>query len=104
MIKLPPRAAIVSEGSGMERMAQGIRYMARTRNVAVLMGVTAIFAVFGTPYLILMPVVARDLLGRGAGGYGVLLACVGIGGLAGALFLAALGPRVRRGRMLAASS
>jgi predicted MFS family arabinose efflux permease len=68
------------------------------------MGVVLVYSVFGTPYLTLMPVVARDVLGLGAGGYGVLLAAVGIGGLAGALFLAALGDRFSRARMLATSS
>ena len=104
MIRLPARSAVVHEGSGWHRFLEGLRYMSRTRAVAVLMTITAIFAVFGTPYLTLMPVVARDLLHRGAGGYGLLLACVGIGGLSGALFLAALGARVRRGRLLAVSS
>jgi len=36
-----------------------------------------------------MPVFAKNRLGLGAGGYGLLLACVGIGGLVGALLLAA---------------
>jgi len=50
-----------------------------------------------------MPVMARDLLGLGAGGYGVMLSAVGIGGLCGALALAASGPR-SRGRLLVRSS
>jgi predicted MFS family arabinose efflux permease len=47
----------------------------------------------------MMPVVARDLLGTGASGYGALLTFVGIGALTGALLLAGLGPRIRRGRL-----
>jgi MFS family permease len=39
-----------------------------------------------------------------AAGYGVLLASVGIGGLAGALFLASVGQRFRRGTLLTLSS
>ena len=35
-----------------------------------------------------MPVIARDQLGLGAGGYGTLLATVGVGGLLGALLVA----------------
>jgi MFS family permease len=56
--------------------------------------------VFGVPYLTLMPVMARDKMGLGADGYGALLACVGLGGLAGALGLAAVGDRLKRGQML----
>jgi MFS family permease len=58
----------------------------------------------GVPYLTLMPVVARDQLGLGAGGYGALLACVGIGGVTGALTLAAVADRIRRTRLLSYSS
>jgi MFS family permease len=59
-----------------------------------------VFSVLGVPYLTLMPVVARDQLGLDAGGYGALLACVGIGGLTGALSLAAIGDRISRSRLL----
>jgi MFS family permease len=51
-----------------------------------------------------MPVVAGERLGLGPGGYGLLLACVGIGGLAGALTLAALGDRLPRHVVLARAS
>jgi MFS family permease len=56
------------------------------------------------PYLTMMPVIARDKLGLGAGGYGALLACVGVGGLTGALGLAAIGDRIRRGAVLSIAS
>jgi MFS family permease len=48
-----------------------------------------VYSIFGVPYLVLMPVFARDRLHMNASGYGLLLACVGIGGLMGALALAA---------------
>jgi predicted MFS family arabinose efflux permease len=64
------------------------------------MGMVLVFSVFGTPFLTLMPVMARDRLGLGAGGYGTLLAAVGVGGLVGALWLAAVGSRLRQARVL----
>ena len=51
-----------------------------------------------------MPVVARDQLHRGAGGYGALLACVGVGGVLGALSLASIGHRIGRVRLLSISA
>ncbi|MEO5566854.1 MAG: MFS transporter, partial [Gemmatimonadaceae bacterium] len=69
-----------------------------------LMKVVAVFSVLGIPYLTLMPVVARRVLHLGAGGYGLLLACVGTGGLLGALGLASLGDRFSRGRLLSVAS
>ena len=104
MIRLPARDTPVHTTSPLDGLVEGLRYMDETREVSVLMRLITVFAVCGIPYLTLMPVVARDLLGTGAGGYAVLLACVGIGGLAGALFLAAVGQRFRRGQLLMISS
>ena len=64
------------------------------------MRLVAVFSVFGVPYLVLMPVLARDVLHTDASGYGLLLTCVGIGAIAAALTLAALGRRARQGWLL----
>jgi MFS family permease len=68
------------------------------------MGVIAVYSIFGFQYLTLMPVIARDVLHTGAGGYGLLVTFVGIGAVCGALTLAALGSRVRRGRLFTISA
>jgi MFS family permease len=68
------------------------------------MSIVAVFSVCGVPYLTMLPVVARDVLRIGASGYGLLLGCVGIGGLAGALTLAGAGAHFRRGRLLSVSN
>lgn len=78
--------------------------MRRTPAVSALMSLVMVYSVFGGPYLTLLPVVARNQLGLGAGGYGALLACVGIGGVTGALSLAALGDRFQRSHVLAVAS
>jgi MFS family permease len=105
LIRLPPRAAAVRPAQGaspLEGIREGIRYMSGTPLVRALILLIAVYAVLSAPYLALMPVVARDMLGLGPGGYGLLLASVGIGGLAGALWLAARGDlEHRRGRLLA---
>jgi MFS family permease len=62
----------------------------------------AAFSVFGFPFLVLMPVVARDVLHTDARGYGALMAAVGIGAMLGALGLAVAGQRVPKGRALLA--
>lgn len=85
-------------------MLEGLRYVRTSRTTNALMQLVTVSSVFGISYIVLMPVVARDLLHTGAGGYGVLLACVGGGGLAGALGLAAIGRGLRRGRLLQAAS
>ena len=104
LIRLPPWipvAASVSTGEGIRELW---RYIRATREVSVVMRLVAVYSILGIPYLTLMPVVARDVLRIGPKGYGMLLGCVGIGGLSGALFLASVGTRLPRGRLLAATS
>lgn len=99
MIRLPewrPTALVASPLTGA---IEGVRYLRDTRAVAAMLKVIAVYSIFGVPYLTLMPVVARDRLGMGAGGYGMLLASVGVGGLGGALWLAAAGGNYQRGRL-----
>jgi len=67
--------------------------MRGTPIVAALMKLVMVYSILGVPYLTLMPVFARDRLCLDASGYGLLLACVGVGGLAGALGIAALAGR-----------
>jgi MFS family permease len=100
MIQLPAWTPPEHLASPIEGIREGVRYMRDTPSIRALMKLVTVFSVLGVPYLTLMPVVARDQLGLDAGGYGALLACVGIGGLTGALSLAAIGDRVSRGRLL----
>ncbi len=98
-VRVPAWTPVQNLVSPFEQLKQGLDYIRGTRAVSGLMGVIAIYSIFGFQYLTMMPVVARDLLGTGASGYGALLTFVGIGALTGALLLAALGPRIRRGRL-----
>ena len=100
LLRLPAWVAPEHLASPLEGIREGLRYMRGTPAIAGLIKLVAVISILGIPYLTLMPVVARDQLHMGAGGYGLLLACVGVGGVSGALFLAALGDRVRRGRLL----
>ena len=104
LIRLPARVPAAARVSIREGIRQLWHYMRTTREVAILMRLVAMYSILGIPYLTLMPVVARDVLGTGAEGYGLLLGSVGIGGLAGALFLASVGTRLPRGRLLEQSS
>ena len=104
MVKLPPRATVVASVQPMDGIRELLRYMRDTPSVRELMKLVTVFSVFGIPYLTLMPVVARKVLHLDAGGYGLLLACVGTGGLFGALGLAAFGDRYPRGKLLSAAT
>jgi len=86
-IKLPQWTPVQHLVSPFEQLKQGLNYIRSSRSVSGLMGVIAIYSIFGFQYLTMMPVVARDVLHTGASGYGLLLTFVGIGALTGAIAL-----------------
>jgi MFS family permease len=104
LIRLPPWTPVQYLISPFAQLKQGLDYIRSSRSVSGLMGVIAIYSIFGFQYLTMMPVVARDVLHTGASGYGLLLTFVGIGALTGALALAGLGGRIKRGRLFNATA
>ena len=106
LIRLPSGAdeATEREGSHGAALVEGLRYIVHTPTIRALLGLVAVYGIFGGPFLTLMPVVAKEQLGIGASGYAALLSSVGIGGVLGALSLAVVGSRVRRGRLLLGSA
>ena len=89
LVRLPPWRPAPKHVRPWEGIRESIAYMRGTPLVAALMKLVTVYSILGVPYLVLMPVFARDRLHLNASGYGLLLACVGIGGLMGALALAA---------------
>jgi MFS family permease len=104
LVRLPEWVPPEHLVSPIEGIREGVRFMRDTPSIAALMKLVTVYSVLGVPYLTLMPVIARDQLGLDAGGYGALLACVGVGGVAGALSLAAIGDRVRGTRLLSTAA
>ncbi len=100
MIRLPAWQPPLTTGSPLHGLMEGLRYVRSAHKVRTLIRFIAVFSILGVPYITLMPVVARDLLGLDASGYGLLLSSLGIGGLSGALALAAVGRRIPRGKLL----
>jgi MFS family permease len=100
MIRLPAWQPPLTTGSALHGMLEGLRFIRSNKKVRTLIRFIAVFSILGVPYITLMPVVARDLLGLDASGYGLMLSSLGIGGLSGALALAAVGRRVSRGQLL----
>ena len=99
MVRLPKFIPAETQNRALDDFREGIRYIGSRREVLGLIGVMAVFSIFGFTYLTLMPVIARDVLHTDASGYGLLVTFVGIGAVCGALLLAALSARVRRGKL-----
>ena len=77
-------------------MMAGLRYAMFTKPIRLVLVRAAAFFLFASAFWAMLPLVARVVLGGGAGLYGGLLASVGVGAVAGALLLpglrAKLGP------------
>ena len=65
---------------------------------------TGVMSIFGGSFVVMLPVFARDVVDVGAEGYGALVAAVGVGALAGALFLAWFGSHAQRHRQVYGSA
>src|SRR5512141_1939014 len=103
-IKLPKFVRAMGRGDPLREFREGIVYIRSRREITGLIGVIAVYSIFGFQYLTLMPVIARDVLHTNASGYGLLVTFVGIGAVFGALALAALSARVRRGKLFTVSA
>ena len=99
-MRLPPHVRPEHPGDAWAQFREGVRFVRHDRRILALVGMMAVISVFGFPYLVLMPVFARDVLKVGASGLGFMSASVGVGAVVAALGLAAFGMRVGKGRIL----
>ena len=95
--RLPPEHSL-SAGRSRTRYVPAAPVL---RNVLVR---TVAFFVFGSAGWALLPLVARRELGLGPAGYGVMLACIGLGAIAGAILLPRLRQRLNADRLMVAAS
>ena len=72
----------------MENIREGLAYIRSDRLVRTLVWLIAAMSVTALPYVMLLPVFARDVLRVGAPGLGSLLAATGTGALASGMALA----------------
>ena len=101
LMRLPANPRPPRTTSAWTGFREVLSYLRSDRRIRVLMILTAILSVFGFPYIAMMPVFARDVLHRGATGYGALTSAIGIGAVIGALGVALSSRRIRhRGRLM----
>jgi MFS family permease len=85
----------------LRQTVAGLRYVHRRPRVQALLGIAAMVSLCGLPYLIFLPVFARDVLAIDARGLAWLWASTGAGALVSALVMAySLSNSRRRGRLL----
>jgi MFS family permease len=82
----PAGAAHRRDGS---RWVDALRYAWETPVIRNLLPLVMATSFFASPYVTLMPAIARETFGGGPGTLGLLVGCAGLGGVAATAFLAA---------------
>lgn len=83
-----------------ESLREGFRYSFGFAPIRAVLLLLALVSLAGVPYMVLMPVFAREVLHGGPKMLGALMGAAGIGALAGALYLAARRTVVGLGRVI----
>ena len=91
MMRLPPFQRPAHAVSVGEHAWNGIVYTMKHQRVRTILLLFLAVGVFGWSYAVLMPAFARDVLNRGANGYGILMSASGTGAFIGALVVATYG-------------
>ena len=74
-----------------EELVQGTRYALRTPTITLVLGLLFFVSLFVLNFNVVVPLIARDVLGQGAHGFGLLMAALGGGAVLGALGVASAG-------------
>ncbi|HEX6373645.1 MAG TPA: MFS transporter [Longimicrobium sp.] len=100
MMRLPAYTPAVRTTSTIENIREGLAYIRSDRLVRTLVWMIAGMSVTALPYVMLLPVFARDVLGVGAPGLGSMLAATGTGALVSGMALASGRLQLPRGRLI----
>ena len=92
-----------TEGSMFRDIGVGIRYISSQRILLVLVVVGLVTTMLAMPFRFIMPVFVVDIYRQGPEAMGLLVGMMGLGALAGALYVASVG-RKNRGALLILSS
>lgn len=88
----------------LSALLAGERYVRHSTEVRRIFVRTALFVIPYSALTALLPVAATQRLGLGAGGYGLLLAALGIGAIAGGLLLPGINSRLSINQLVAVAS
>jgi MFS family permease len=88
-MRLPPQTALHAPTVSTSMfIREGLRYAYHTPVIRLLLLLIGLLSLLSTPYTVLMPVFAKDILHGGASGLGMLMGAAGTGAVIGSIFLA----------------
>jgi MFS family permease len=77
------------EGSPLKHFMEGFRFSMQDTRIRSALLLLSLLSLLGLQYSVFLPIFARDILHRGASGFGLLLSAAGVGAVFGALQFAA---------------
>jgi MFS family permease len=87
-MNIPKKKTEVEHLPVFQGLKEGYQYAFGFRPILYLLVLMALIGLMGMPYMVLMPVFARDILHGGPQTFGFLMGASGIGALIGSLYLA----------------
>lgn len=93
-----------ASASPLQSLREGLSYLVRPGPVRSLMGLSVLMELFGFSYMYMLPVMARDVLGTGSTGLGMMMSAAGAGALLANLTVASLGDIRAKGALLVATA
>jgi MFS family permease len=99
-LRITPRVRPQKSGRIWAELREGVGYVGGFPPIRAVLLLLTTVSLAGGPYMVLMPVIARETLHGGAGTLGVLSASGGLGALTGALYLASRRSVLGLGRVI----
>jgi MFS family permease len=99
----PPARALgvnAAPSSVLASTLEGWRYVRRDPVIRAGIVVSYVPQLLAFPFATLLPIFARDVLGTGADGQGLLLAAMGLGAVGSAVLIASFGDRLPKGYLM----
>jgi len=87
-MRVTPTRRAERPGSALVHMVEGFRFVLGSRPIRALLLLLGVVSLMGSPYAVLMPIIADQSFHAGARGLGILMCASGVGALIGALSLA----------------
>jgi MFS family permease len=102
----PPFPGALAGGAARETtFIDGARYVLGRPEPRTLLSLSAVLSIFGLgACLTMLPVYTKDVLHLGAGGYGGLMASIGVGAAFGAIAMASVGHRINRRKLISSAT
>ncbi len=103
-IKTSHKVREPGSGAVLHELREGFQYVSGFAPMKYIIGLVGMVSLLSMPYIVLMPVFARDILHGGSHTLGFLMGATGIGALAGALYLASRRSVIGLGRLIVIST